>query len=579
MAAAVVAASAVPAQPATALNKRYRPAPAKTFQCRGFGDCRMVFSRSEHLARHIRKHTGERPFTCHCGKQFSRLDNLRQHAQTVHADKQDENERMMKELASLHASMSASNRAGNTRGKRAQAAAAAAAVAAAAMPDGLVKQEAQSISMHPRPGTSTGYEGTGPDHPSILYHNVASWQVPSAPGARPTSHSFRDPGQSFRAPPSSSPSTAFGVARQQHQPLTHSFLPLATGPSFSFGLPDLAAGDARPGSSSSRPPTAGGPNDGAPRSLPPLAAVVSSALASQPPPASLSQSTTRILPLPSGPAYPLLRRPSTANRPGTAPAAYYNPPRAIYDGGPGLVGPRGDLSVLGLGRGPATPGGGGLAAFAAPPGFTGGLGLCDDSPFSFHPPALTDAQPPFGAVHAPPSPSSSSNNPRKRPFPGFEHDARERREPAGGEYDYESESRPQSRRLSVMELCNDTDASPRAAVLRPVSAAAYDARPDTSSGLVTSASALALYDDAGPPLLAGAAPPAAGAAPAGAAGRGGRFVPPPPNAAPAAGGYGGAAATILSAARSPSGSPPLSSAGSSRSPRSPPFAAAVQSAA
>lgn len=35
-------------------SKRYRPAPAKTFQCRGYGDCRMVFSRSEHLARHIR---------------------------------------------------------------------------------------------------------------------------------------------------------------------------------------------------------------------------------------------------------------------------------------------------------------------------------------------------------------------------------------------------------------------------------------------------------------------------------------------------------------------------------------------
>lgn len=35
-------------------NRRYRPAPAKTFQCRGYGDCRMVFSRSEHLARHIR---------------------------------------------------------------------------------------------------------------------------------------------------------------------------------------------------------------------------------------------------------------------------------------------------------------------------------------------------------------------------------------------------------------------------------------------------------------------------------------------------------------------------------------------
>jgi uncharacterized Zn-finger protein len=35
-----------------------RDAP-KLFRCSGYGNCDMVFTRSEHLARHERKHTGE----------------------------------------------------------------------------------------------------------------------------------------------------------------------------------------------------------------------------------------------------------------------------------------------------------------------------------------------------------------------------------------------------------------------------------------------------------------------------------------------------------------------------------------
>ncbi|KAK9244472.1 hypothetical protein V1506DRAFT_476577 [Lipomyces tetrasporus] len=67
-------------------SRRSKSRPPKVFQCSGYGNCHMTFTRSEHLARHIRKHTGERPFRCHCNRTFSRLDNLRQHAHTVHAN-------------------------------------------------------------------------------------------------------------------------------------------------------------------------------------------------------------------------------------------------------------------------------------------------------------------------------------------------------------------------------------------------------------------------------------------------------------------------------------------------------------
>ncbi|GAN11322.1 hypothetical protein MAM1_0545c10881 [Mucor ambiguus] len=61
-----------------------RSAP-KLFRCTGYGNCDMVFTRSEHLARHERKHTGEKPYECivpGCNRRFSRFDNMMQHTQT-----------------------------------------------------------------------------------------------------------------------------------------------------------------------------------------------------------------------------------------------------------------------------------------------------------------------------------------------------------------------------------------------------------------------------------------------------------------------------------------------------------------
>ncbi|KAJ7076527.1 hypothetical protein C8R44DRAFT_826766 [Mycena epipterygia] len=78
------------------------PLIAKTFQCRGFGECRMVSSRSEHLARYIRRPSAA---LRHIVLQFSRLDNLRQHAQTVHAAKADLNESTTRGFTDLQATM------------------------------------------------------------------------------------------------------------------------------------------------------------------------------------------------------------------------------------------------------------------------------------------------------------------------------------------------------------------------------------------------------------------------------------------------------------------------------------------
>ncbi|KAL5363377.1 hypothetical protein BJX96DRAFT_186932 [Aspergillus floccosus] len=46
--------------------------------------CKRSFRRYEHLQRHMRLHTNEKPYECHCGASFSRRDLLKRHQSTSH---------------------------------------------------------------------------------------------------------------------------------------------------------------------------------------------------------------------------------------------------------------------------------------------------------------------------------------------------------------------------------------------------------------------------------------------------------------------------------------------------------------
>ncbi|KAJ6477483.1 hypothetical protein DFH09DRAFT_1379373 [Mycena vulgaris] len=159
----------------------------------GLGNAGWGWSLAAASISHICKHTGERPFTCRCSGQFSRLDNLQQRADK-HALRHHHFHDHCLGTASLATPASASGGAGkrgNAATKRTRGGGSAAGVAAMGSPYVLLTPIDTSEPPPPRAPT--------PAHTDIVPLATTSSPRPPCPMGRfcapprPPPHAARDP--------------------------------------------------------------------------------------------------------------------------------------------------------------------------------------------------------------------------------------------------------------------------------------------------------------------------------------------------------------------------------------------------
>ena len=79
------------AEPATPSKPDASAQPTGMFQC---GFCKKCYNRADHLQRHVRSHSGEKPYACNvCMKTFGRPDLLKRHAEGHLNDREDSSKR------------------------------------------------------------------------------------------------------------------------------------------------------------------------------------------------------------------------------------------------------------------------------------------------------------------------------------------------------------------------------------------------------------------------------------------------------------------------------------------------------
>ncbi|KAF9331158.1 hypothetical protein BG006_005973 [Podila minutissima] len=117
--------------------------PKKSHLC-PWPNCHKTFTRSAHLARHVRSHGGEKPYACPqegCGKQFSRSDVLKEHIR-IH----DVNKVRKRKVRNPDDPPKVSKKSA------AAAAGAASNVHLSAIPPPLTRHSPDGMSMSPSPG-------------------------------------------------------------------------------------------------------------------------------------------------------------------------------------------------------------------------------------------------------------------------------------------------------------------------------------------------------------------------------------------------------------------------------------------